>query len=168
MDSLEKPDGEKWKLSSYLKNKLYEFNLFETLAGVGIGVAAGGGSHKVLFPQKVCADSEDDLPTLAADVEACTKLDMLNDTDVWAFGYTSSHKFYDDPRLTSGFCAAFNPETKTYALGTSGLILKVVHAQFELDALAVSIEKQLTTTTLNKMWDGTSTPEELTLQGKQQ
>ena len=70
----------------------------------------------VLLPQKVCADSDEDVATRGgnAGVEACESLDMLNDTDVLAFGYYNAG-------WDKGICVALNDGTHTYALGKLSL-----------------------------------------------
>ena len=66
----------------------------------------------ILLPQKVCADSEDDVATRGgnAGVEACESLDMLGNTDTLAFGYYNGD-------LDKGIRVALNDGTHTYALG---------------------------------------------------
>lgn len=91
---------------------------------------------------------------------ACSKLDMLNNTDVLAFGYYNQ-------LLKQGLCGAFNDDTLTFALGQKGILppIKIQALTITIDALAVSITKQLAVTTLNDMWDGLAFPAPLTLPG---
>lgn len=67
---------------------------------------------------------------------------------------------FADPNLGDdgkGICAAFNDGTQTYAFAQSGILppIKIQAVEITVDALAVSITKQLTAETLNEMWDGT-------------
>jgi hypothetical protein len=82
-----------------------------------------------------------------------------------AFGY------FDNNRK-KGLCAAFNDDTLTFALAQKGFspqpipqIKPVPALTITLDAVAVSIEKELSKKTLNKMWDGNALPAQLNIPG---
>ena len=85
---------------------------------------------------------------------------QLNDTDVLAFGYY-------DSRAKKGLCGAFNDDTLTFALGQKGILppIKIQALTITIDAVAVSIHKELSKQTLNEMWDGTASPAQLNLPG---
>ena len=85
---------------------------------------------------------------------------QLNDTDVLAFGYYDNHH-------KKGLCGAFNDDTLTFALGQKGILppIKIQALAITIDAVAVSLTKQLSKTTLNEMWDGTAFPAVLNIPG---
>jgi hypothetical protein len=149
LNDLEAEDGEAISIGGWIKDSLTE-TLEENIP-----------DHiEILVPQKVCSGVGDNLPTRAGDVASCKKLDMLNDTDVLAFGYY-------DSKAKKGLCGAFNDGTLTFALGQKGLLppIKVQALTITIDAVAVSIQKELSKKTLNEMWDGTADPVQLNLPG---
>ena len=84
--------------------------------------------------------------------------------------------FIPDPNAGEGgqgICIAFNDGSHTYALAQSGIIppIRIQALEITVDALAVSITKELSAETLNEMWngsensDGTSFVEQLTIPG---
>lgn len=97
LGSLESQNGQNLNLVSVMKDEL----------NTAISNAVG---FSVLLPQKVCADSDEDVATRGgnAGVGACERLDMMGDTNVLAFGYQGKEK---------GICIALNDGTHTYALG---------------------------------------------------
>jgi hypothetical protein len=115
---------------------------------------------EILVPQKVCSGVGDNLPTRASDVKSCGKLDMLHDTDVLAFGFYNKN-------TKKGLCGAFNDDTLTFALGQVGILppIKIQALSMTIDAVAVSLTKKLSKSTLNAMWDGTASPAILNLTG---
>jgi len=149
LDGLEGSEGEGYSLVSIMKEELND-------------VLSNMDAPSILLPQKVCADAEEDVSTRGgnAGVEACEALDMLGNTDVFAFGY-------HDSVTEKGFCVALHDGTQTYALGQSGILppIKIQALTITLDAIAVSLTKALSATTVNTMWDGTASPEELTING---
>ena len=150
MDDLEGDDGSAISIGGVLETGLEKL------------LSKANLTYDILFPQKVCPGVGDDIPTRGTNsgVEACKKLDMLNDTDMLVFGYHNNH-------LKQGLCVAFNDDTHTYAFGQVKLLpdIKIQALTITINALAVSLTKQLQVTTLNKMWDGTTFPVELTLPG---
>ena len=150
MDDLEGDDESAISIGGLMKDGLEKL------------ISASNMTYDILFPQKVCPGVGDDIPTRGSDsgVEACGKLDMLQDTDMLVFGYHNNH-------LKQGLCVAFNDDTHTYALGQVKIIpdIKIQALTITINALAVSLSKQLNVTTHNKMWDGTALPVELTLPG---
>ena len=75
LDTLETTGGQSLSIVTFMKDELAD--------------AIADLSPAVLLPQKICSNAEEDLATRGgnANVEACETLDMLGNTDVFAFGY---------------------------------------------------------------------------------
>ena len=151
MDNLDGDDGSAISIGGLMEKGLEKLSSKKNIT-----------TYDFLFPQKVCQGNGDDISTRGSEsgVEACAKLDMLSGTDMLVFGYHNN-------LLEQGLCVAFNDTTHTYALGQVKILpeIKIQSLTITIDALAVSLTKQLQVTTLNKMWDGTALPVELTLPG---
>jgi len=96
-------------------------------------------------------------------IDACENMEVVKNTDVAAFGYWKKAD-------GSSFCTAFNPCDHTYALAQVGILPNIPlsttpQMEASVDVVAFSLEKQLHTTSFSKLWDGSSLPAKLGVDG---
>jgi len=101
--------------------------------------------------------SDDKLHQLGDDmgIDACANMQVVSATDVVAFGFWKKSN-------GKSLCMAFNPCSHTYAFAQVGILPSIPLSKaapemsVTIDVVAFSLEKQLQSTSLNKLWEGGS------------
>jgi len=88
-------------------------------------------------------------------IDACANMQVVSATDVVAFGFWKKSN-------GKSLCMAFNPCSHTYAFAQVGILPSIPLSKtapemsVTIDVVAFSLEKQLQSTSLNKLWEGGS------------
>jgi len=127
------------------------------LISTALESATESAGFQVFLPQVVCAGADSHVDVLGAlsGVDACSSLDFLKESNVLAFGVQKSGV------KDTSFCAAFNPFTGTVGIGQSDILPVATVANIltlSLDSIGFSLNKDLSSTTRNKMWNNTGEP----------
>lgn len=113
------------------------------------GLVSGSTEFGVMIPDWNCRDPETTLSDMgdAAGVDACGSLNFFDETEVLAFGAQVQG---------NGYCVALNFETLTFGVAQTGFLEVTLFnlVTVTLDAIGVSINRELSLTSHNKMWDG--------------
>mmetsp|Transcript_39116 Transcript_39116/g.76298 ORF Transcript_39116/g.76298 Transcript_39116/m.76298 type:complete len:1346 (+) Transcript_39116:232-4269(+) len=114
---------------------------------------------RVQQPQWNCKSKYTNIASMGkiVGVSKCEEIDYLDDAEVVVFGWDELIALKGSD--SAGACAAINPTTGIFAVAHSGLppieIIDLI--QLSPTSVSVSIDRQLSLTSHNKMWDGDTT-----------